>query len=97
MANLPPDHFSNLGFLTSALPCSMHSQFVPEAKLSVAKGVLEIKILQGPIHHLTPSNKCVVTQYIKCSIKTIMLEIGFASSVNKTFETRTKPLKQVEI
>lgn len=70
----------------------MLSRFLPEGKLSVAKGVLEIKILQGPIHPLTPTNICVVTQYIKCSIKT-MFEIGFASSVNKTFETRTEPFE----
>lgn len=70
----------------------MFSQFLPERKLSVPKGVLEIKILQGPIHPLTPSNIYVVAQYIKCSIKVIMFEIGFASSVNKTFET-TEPFE----
>lgn len=88
MANLPPDHFSNLRFLTSTFLCSTLSRFLPEGKLSVAKGVLEIKILQGPIRPLTPSNICVVTQYIKCTIKVIMFEIGFISSVNKTFETK---------
>lgn len=90
MANLPPDHFSNLGFLVSTFLCSTLSWFLPERKLSVAKGVLEIKILQGPIRPLTPSNICVVTQYIKCTIKVIMFEIGFIASVNKTFETRTE-------
>lgn len=71
----------------------MLSWFLPEGKLSVAKGVLEIKILQGPTCPLTPSNICVVTQYIKCGLKVIMFEIGFVSSVNKTFETRTEPFE----